>query len=651
MNLVEKILSSHLVSGKLVPGAPIALRAEQTLTQDALGMISYMAFETLGLEKVRTELSVSYLDHNLLYTDYRNPDDHAYLAGIAKKYGIVLSRAGNGICHSVHLARFAVPGKVLVGTDSHTPSAGALGMLGFGAGGLDVAAVMAGEPLTLAMPRVIKIELTGRLRPGINAKDAALCVLREFGVRGGLGAAFEFGGEGLHTLSVPERMTLTNLAAETGATTGVCFSDEETRRFLRAQGREKDFVPLGPDADADYDRVFRLDLDGVEPMTALPHQPDRVVPVREAEGTPVDQVFIGSCTNSSYSDLMKAARILRGRRIAENVSLLVTPGTRQNYLALLSSGAVESFVRAGARVLECGCGPCVGMGQAVRTGGVSLRTVNRNFRGRCGTKDSGVYLAGPETAAFTALAGHITWGCEGFDPLCLEDIREPDAFETDDSLLIFSAPDPEARVIRGPNIRDIPLGKALKDSLEAEVALSLGDNVSTDDIAPSGAKNVANRANIEEVSKSAFERLDPDFSRRAMSLGSSVITAGENYGQGSSREHAALMPRFLGVRAVLALSFARIHRANLINAGILPLEITDGKAFRQGERLSITGLLNFPRRERLVIRNMSTGECHEAALRVTDREWEILKAGGLLRYIRSKAGACVPDTYRKGDAR
>ena len=636
MNLVEKILKPHLLSGDMRPGEPLALRVEQTLTQDALGMLAYLAFESLGLPAVRTELSVSYLDHNLLYADYRNPDDHAYLMSVARRYGITVSRAGNGICHSVHLARFAQPGKLVVGTDSHTPSAGALGMIGIGAGGLDVAAVMAGEPLMLAMPRIVKIELTGRLRPGVNAKDAALCILRAFGVKGGLGCAFEFGGEGLKTLSVPERMTLTNLAVETGATTSVCPTDGEALRFLRSQGREADFIALAPDPDAVYDDVFPLDLGAVEPMVALPHRPDNVVTVREAAGTAVDQVFIGSCTNSSYSDLMKAAAILRGRRIAENVSLLVTPGTRQNYLALLRSGAVEAFVRAGARVLECGCGPCVGMGQAVRTGGVSLRTVNRNFKGRCGTKESSVYIAGPETAAFTAVAGKIAWGAEDFDLRELTDIREPEACEEDDSLIIRPTPDPDAQVVRGPNIREIPLGDALPDQLSVRVALCLGDHISTDDIAPSGAKNVANRANIEEVSKSAFERLDPDFWRRAQALGSSVIVAGENYGQGSSREHAALMPRYLGVRAVVARSFARIHRANLINFGILPLEAEETGVYHPGDRLSLRGLLSGGRPETLIVHNETTGRDHRAALRVSDYEWAVLRAGGLLQYIKAK---------------
>ena len=636
MNLIEKILEKHILSGTMVPGESLALRAEQTLTQDALGMIAYLAFETFGLAAVRTELSVSYLDHNLLYADFRNPDDHAYLMSVARKYGVTVSRAGNGICHSVHLARFARPGKLLVGTDSHTPSAGALGMLGFGAGGLDVAAVMAGEPLMIAMPRVVKIELSGRLRAGINAKDAALCVLKEFGVKGGLGLAFEFGGEGLGTLSVPERMTLTNLAVETGATTAVCPSDGETLRFLRAQGREGDWTPLAADGDAEYDRVFRLDLGKVEPMAALPHQPDNAVPVREAGEARVDQVFIGSCTNSSFCDLMKAAEILRGRHIAENVSLLVTPGTRQNYLALLENGAVESFVRAGARVLECGCGPCVGMGQAVRTGGVSLRTVNRNFKGRCGTKDSSVYIAGPETAAFTALAGHIAWGVEGFDASRLERFREPDAYDTDDSMIIVNAgPKPDTRIVRGPNIREIPLFDPLPDEIGAGVILRLGDNVSTDEIAPSGAKNVANRANIAEVSKSAFERTDPDFWKRALEMGDSVIAAGENYGQGSSREHAALMPRFLGVRAVIARSFARIHRANLINAGILPLE-TDGDAeLLPGDRVLLKELHRAGETGAVPALVGKDGRKVLLRLCLTPYEWQVLKAGGLMRYIRN----------------
>ena len=637
MNLIEKILAPHVLSGDMRPGQPLSLRVEQTLTQDALGMIAYLAFEFLGLPAVQTELSVSYMDHNLLYTDFRNPDDHAYLMSVARKYGIVVSRAGNGICHSVYLARFAKPGKLVIGTDSHTPSAGALGMIGIGAGGMEVAAVMAGEPLSLAMPEVVRIELTGKLRPGVNAKDIALEILRRFGVKGGLGLAFEFGGEGLETLSVPERMTLTNLAVETGATTSVCPVDEEARRFLRAQGREADFVPLTADPDAAYAQTVTIDLGALEPLLALPHQPDKVVPVREAEPVQVDQVFIGSCTNSSFSDMMKAARILRGRHIDPSVSLIVTPGTRQNYLALLESGAVETFVRAGARVLECGCGPCVGMGQAVRTGGVSLRTVNRNFKGRCGTKESSVYIASPETAAFTALAGHLAWGLEGFDPACLQDIREPERYDTDDSLILcHPEPDRDVKIVRGPNIREIPLGDPLPDSLTATVAIRLGDNVSTDDIAPSGAKNVANRANIEEVSKSTFERIDPDFWKRALALGNSVIVAGVNYGQGSSREHAALMPRYLGVRAVIARGFARIHRANLINFGILPLECADESLFSPGDQLLLSGLLRSGERGAVTLRCLTIGQSLELSLRLSPYEWAVVKAGGLLPYIRAK---------------
>lgn len=637
MNLVEKILRSHLLSGDMIPGRPIQLRIEQTLTQDALGMLAYMAFEQLGLDRVQTELSVSYMDHNLLYTDYKNPDDHAYLTSIARRYGIVVSRPGNGICHSVHLARFAIPGKMLIGTDSHTPSCGALGMLGIGAGGMDVAAVMAGEPLTIIMPSVVKIELQGRLRPGVNAKDIALDILRRFGVKGGLNRAFEFGGEGLAALTVPERMTLTNLAVETGATTSVCPADEQTRAYLKAQGREQDYIPLFSDSDASYESVFTMDLSSLEPMAALPHQPDRVMPVREAGRVRVDQVFIGSCTNSSYTDLMKAAAILRGRRVNENVSLIVTPGTRQNYLALLKSGAVETFVRAGARVLECGCGPCVGMGQAVRTGGVSVRTVNRNFRGRCGTKDSFVYIASPETAAATAVLGWLDTAEALIDPRELADIQEMNRYDTDDSLLLFPPEtNKSAPIQRGPNIKEIPLGEPLPEELTVRVALILGDNVSTDEIAPSGEKNVANRANIPEVSKSAFERIDPLFWQRALDMGQTAIVAGQNYGQGSSREHAALMPRYLGVRAVLAESFARIHRSNLINFGILPLELEEGQKqmLHPGDSLKITGLKNGLEKGRVKIQNETTGETIIVSLHASAYEREVLCAGGVLQYIK-----------------
>ena len=639
MNLIEKILAQHLISGNLVPGSSISLRAEQTLTQDALGMLAYMAFEEMGLPRVATELSVSYIDHNLLYADFRNPDDHAYLTSLARRFGITVSRAGNGICHSVHLARFAVPGKILVGTDSHTPSAGALGMLGLGTGGMDVALVMGGLPLVLSMPKVLRIYLTGQLSPGVNAKDAALELLRILGVKGGLGYAFEFSGPGIASLSIPERMTLTNLAVETGATTSIFPSDEVTHQYLCAQGREKDFSPLFPDADAAYAGTLELDLSCIPPMVALPHLPDNAVPVSQAEPCRVDQVFIGSCTNSSFADLMKAAAIFKGRSVAPNVSLLITPGTRQNYLQLLKSGAMEVFVRAGARVLECGCGPCVGIGQAVRTGGISVRTVNRNFKGRCGTKDSSVLITSPETAAATAVLGHLASADELLDPAELAFIREPGQYDTDDSMILHNLiPDPSVSIVRGPNIGKIPGGEPLPDSLVLAVTSVLGDNVSTDEIAPAGAKNVANRANIEEVSKSAFERIDPNFWQRTVSLGQTMIVAGENYGQGSSREHAALMPRHLGVRAVLALSYARIHRTNLINFGILPLTLERSALSRicPGDRFQLSGLHDALETGHLLLQNLADGQTIPVSLHVSAYEREVLRAGSVLQYIKNR---------------
>lgn len=640
MNLIRKIVSAHLVDGVARPGEAVRLRVDHTLTQDALGMLAYLAFEQMGRDSVRTELSVSYLDHNLLYADYRNPDDHAYLESVAKRYGITVSRAGNGICHCVHLARFARPGKTIIGTDSHTPSAGAVGMLGFGAGGLDVGAVMAGEPLTLSMPRVVRVELTGRLRPGVNAKDAALELLRRVGVKGGRGCAFEFGGEALAHMPVPERLTLCNLSVETGATTALFPSDEQTRRYFEAQGRGGDYVPLAADEGAEYDGVIAIDLSALTPLVAAPHQPDNVMPVREAGRVKVDQVYIGSCTNSSFSDLMKAARVLEGRHVAPGVSLIVSPGTRQNYLHLLESGAIERFVRAGARILECGCGPCVGIGQAVRTGGVSVRTVNRNFKGRCGTADSFTYIASPETAAATAVTGYLTAADAICPPEALADIREPEVYEHDDAMLVKNTGAcPEAVVVRGPNIRGVPLGDGFADAIDAGVVIKLGDNVSTDEIAPAGAKNVANRANIEVVSKSAFERVDPDFSARARAMGRSVIVAGDNYGQGSSREHAALMPMYLGVRAVLAKGFARIHRSNLINFGVYPLELArpeDYDDIQAGDRLRIERLGEALETGRVTVQNATRGHDYPAMLHVSAYERDVLRAGGVLRYIKGK---------------
>lgn len=639
MNLTEKLLSQHMVFGTLAPGGEIGLRVEQTLTQDALGMLTYMAFEQMGLPRVRTELSVSYLDHNMAYLDYRNPDDHAYLRGIAKRYGIYLSEAGNGICHVVHLSRFAIPGKLVVGTDSHTPCAGAAGMLGIGAGGLEVAAVMAGQPLRLRCPRVIRVELTGRLGPGVNAKDAALVLVGQLKVKGGLGAVLEYTGAGLQDLTVPQRMTLANMGAEVGATSSLFPSDEQTRTFFRAQGREEDWLPLSADADARYDETIFCDLSQIVPMVALPHQPDRVVPVTQAGSIKVDQVFIGSCTNSSYTDLTRAAAILKGHTVAEGVSLVVTPGTRQSYALLLQNGAIESFVQAGARILECGCGPCVGLGQAVRTGGVSVRTSNRNFKGRCGTEDSSVYLVSPETAAATAVLGRLATVEDPKLHQVLASISEPERYGGDDRMLRPpTAGEEQVEILRGPNIQPIPMKEPLQDRLEAKVVIRLGDNVSTDEIAPAGARNVSMRSNIPAVSRSTFSRLDPSFADRALQYGQSMIIAGENYGQGSSREHAALMPMFLGVQAVLAKSFARIHRTNLINFGILPLvfqDPADWKGLEQGDSLELVDVWKGLDQGRLLVRNQTHGAQFTVELDISPYERELLLSGGLLRYIKN----------------
>ena len=639
MNLTEKLLSQHMVFGTLAPGGEIGLQVEQTLTQDALGMLTYMAFEQMGLPRVRTELSVSYLDHNMAYLDYRNPDDHAYLRGIAKRYGIYLSEAGNGICHVVHLSRFAIPGKLVVGTDSHTPCAGAAGMLGIGAGGLEVAAVMAGQPLRLRCPRVIRVELTGRLGPGVNAKDAALVLVGQLKVKGGLGAVLEYTGAGLQDLTVPQRMTLANMGAEVGATSSLFPSDEQTRTFFRAQGREEDWLPLSADADARYDETIFCDLSQIVPMVALPHQPDRVVPVTQAGSIKVDQVFIGSCTNSSYTDLTRAAAILKGHTVAEGVSLVVTPGTRQSYALLLQNGAIESFVQAGARILECGCGPCVGLGQAVRTGGVSVRTSNRNFKGRCGTEDSSVYLVSPETAAATAVLGRLATVEDPKLHQVLASISEPERYGGDDRMLRPpTAGEEQVEILRGPNIQPIPMKEPLQDRLEAKVVIRLGDNVSTDEIAPAGARNVSMRSNIPAVSRSTFSRLDPSFADRALQYGQSIIVAGENYGQGSSREHAALMPMFLGVQAVLAKSFARIHRTNLINFGILPLvfqDPADWKGLEQGDSLELVDVWKGLDQGRLLVRNQTHGAQFTVELDISPYERELLLSGGLLRYIKN----------------
>ena len=636
MNIVEKIISSHLVGGSMVQGEEAALRIDQTLTQDATGTMAYLEFESMGLDRVKTERSVAYIDHNTLQSGFENADDHRYIQSVAKKHGIWFSRPGNGICHQVHLERFGVPGKTLIGSDSHTPTAGGLGMLAFGAGGLDVAVAMGGGAYYITMPKVIKVELSGALRPFVTAKDVSLEILRILSVKGGVGYVIEWGGEGVKTLTVPERATITNMGAELGATSSIFPSDEQTRRFLQAQGREGDFTPLASDPDAKYDRVIRIDLSALEPLIACPHMPDNVVTVSSLKGTKVDQVCIGSCTNSSLLDMLKAAALLKGRTIAPGVSLSVSPGSKQVLTMLSDCGALSDILASGARLLECACGPCIGMGFSPNSGGVSLRTFNRNFLGRSGTADARVYLVSPETAVASALTGEIT------DPrtLGLEEIRValPERFRIDDSAVLPPAPPEEAdsvEVLRGPNIRELPQGRPLGDSIRASLTLKLGDNITTDHIMPAGAKILPYRSNIPKLSEFCFGVCDSSFPERAKAAGQSIIVGGANYGQGSSREHAALVPLYLGVRAVIAKSFARIHAANLINAGILPLSFQNPEDYdllQQGENLTISGI---EKGLESGVMYLETGERRiELCCAFSPRQRAIIKAGGLLNYTK-----------------
>lgn len=635
-NLAEKIIKEHLVSGSMIPGEEAALRIDQTLTQDATGTMAYLEFEAMGLDRVKTERSVAYIDHNTLQSGFENADDHRYIQTVAKKHGIWFSRPGNGICHQVHLERFGVPGKTLIGSDSHTPTAGGLGMLAFGAGGLDVAVAMGGGAYYITMPRVIKVELKGALRPFVTAKDISLEILRILSVKGGVGKIIEWGGEGVKTLTVPERATITNMGAELGATSSIFPSDEMTLAFLKAQGREKDFRELHPDADAEYERVIEIDLSALEPLIACPHMPDKVVTVKSLKGTKVDQVCIGSCTNSSLYDMLKAAAMLKGRQISPSVSMSVSPGSRQVLTMLSDCGALSDILSSGARLLECACGPCIGMGFSPNSGGVSLRTFNRNFEGRSGTADAKVYLVSPETAVAAALTGEITDPRElGLEKL---DVNMPSAFKVDDSALLPPAPADKAgevEVLRGPNIKSIPEGKPLTESIEAQLTLKVGDNITTDHIMPAGAKILPYRSNIPKLGQFCFAVCDESFYKRALEAGQSFIVGGANYGQGSSREHAALVPLYLGVRAVVAKSFARIHQANLINAGILPLTFKDPADYdrlEQGEELELSGVLEGLEKGEMTLRS----KAGDIALccSFTERQQAILKAGGLLNYTR-----------------
>lgn len=639
--IAEKIISSHLIEGDMNKrGSEIALKIDQTLTQDATGTMAYLQFEAIGADRVKTERSVAYIDHNTLQSGFENADDHRYIQSVAKKHGIYFSRPGNGICHQVHLERFGKPGKTLIGSDSHTPTGGGIGMLAFGAGGLDVALAMAGAPYYITMPKMVRINLTGKLSPWVSAKDIILEVLRMLSVKGGVGKIIEYGGEGVATLTVPERATVTNMGAELGASTSVFPSDDVTKAFLAAQGREEDFVPLAADDDAVYDEIYTVDLSSLVPLAACPHSPDNVKPVSELEGMHIDQVCIGSCTNSSYLDLMRVAAILKGRKVAENVSLAIAPGSKQVYTMLAQNGALADLIDAGARILECACGPCIGMGQSPNSAGVSLRTFNRNFEGRSGTADAGVYLVSPETAAVSAVRGVMT------DPRSFGDypnIELPLRFFTNDNMIEPPAPDgKDAEVLRGPNIKPFPLNVSLPKSLEKKAILKVGDNITTDHIMPAGSKILPYRSNIPYLSRFCFAVCDETFPERAKAEGGGFIIGGTNYGQGSSREHAALVPLYLGVKAVIAKSFARIHMANLMNSGILPLTFEDPADYdriSQGDVLSLPGVREeIEAGSPVTVEDVTAGFTFKTVLSVSGRQKDVLLAGGQLNYISRKNG-------------
>ena len=638
--IAQKIIAAHLLSGDMTPGSEISLKIDQTLTQDATGTMAYLEFETMGIPRVKTELSVAYVDHNTLQSGFENADDHRYLQTVANKHGVYFSRPGNGICHQVHLERFGKPGKTLIGSDSHTPTGGGIGMLAFGAGGLDVAVAMGGGAYYITMPKMYKVELTGKLNPFVTAKDVSLEILRILSVKGGVGAIIEWGGPGVDTLSVPERATITNMGTELGATTSIFPSDETTRAFLKAQGREEDYMPLTSDPDAEYDRIIPIDLSSLKPMIACPHSPDNIVNVDSLKGTKVDQVCIGSCTNSSLYDMLKVAAMLKGKTVDSSVSLSVSPGSKQVLRMLADCGALSDILASGARVLECACGPCIGMGFSPNSAGVSLRTFNRNFLGRSGTKDAKVYLVSPETAVAAALTGYIT------DPTTMDpiaDVTLPEAFTIDDSAILAPACAEDAvnvEVLRGPNIKEFPKSKPFADELTAELVLKVEDNITTDHIMPAGAKILPYRSNIPFLSQFCFSVCDTTFPERAKAAGDGIIVGGSNYGQGSSREHAALVPMYLGIRCVIAKSFARIHVANLINAGILPLTFKDPADYdllEQGHNLRLSDIQQGMRDGKILLVDENTGKKMTLVCDLTQRQMDIVTAGGLLNYTKENS--------------
>jgi len=635
-NLTYQLIEKHLVSGEMKAGCGIALKIDQTLTQDATGTMAYLQFEAIGIPKVKTELSVSYIDHNTLQIGFENADDHKFLQTVAAKYGIYYSRAGNGICHQVHLERFGVPGKTLLGSDSHTPTGGGIGMLAIGAGGLDIAVAMAGHPFYMTMPKVVNVKLTNALQPWVAAKDVILELLRRLTVKGGVGKVFEYSGDGVSTLTVPQRSTIANMGAELGATTSIFPSDEQTRAFLKAQKREDAFVELKTGGDYEYDEVIEINLSKVEPLIAKPHMPDNVVTVKELSGVKIDQVFIGSCTNASYMDLVTVAKILKGRKVHPDVSLSVAAGSKQVFYMLAKEGYLADIIATGARVLECTCGPCGGSGQAPASGSISLRTNNRNFEGRCGTKDGQVYLVSAETAAMSALCGYLT------DAQIMSERLNavmPEHFEIDDSMIIVPPENGNGiKVVKGPNVKSLPQFNPLENKIKASVIIKVSDDITTDHIIPALADIVKLRSNIPAISKFVFSGIDPDFSQRALDANSGIIIGGHNYGQGSSREHAALAPKYLGIKAVIAKSFARIHQQNLINFGILPLTFADEKNYdniRQGDCLEIINLLDTLSKNKIRVKNLTTGHMFNLCHALTERQIEVIKVGGMLKYIKN----------------
>jgi len=638
LNLTQKIIKEHLINGEMIPGKEIAIRIDQTLTQDSTGTMAYLQFEAMGIPRVKTKKSVAYIDHNTLQAGFENADDHKYIQTVASKHGVYFSRPGNGICHQVHLERFGVPGMTLLGSDSHTPTGGGIGMLAIGAGGLDVAVAMGGGPYYMMMPKVCRVTLKGRLKPWVSAKDVILEVLRIMTVKGGVGKVIEYAGDGIVSLTVPERATITNMGAELGATTSIFPSDEVTRAFLKAQGREDDWVELLPDADAEYDEEITIDLGSLEPLAAKPHSPDNVEAVSSIGAIKVDQVAIGSCTNSSYMDMIKVAKILKGKTVHPDVSLVIAPGSKQVLTMLAKEGALADMVAAGARILESACGPCIGMGQAPATNAVSLRTFNRNFEGRSGTRSARVYLVSPETAAASALTGVLT------DPRTLGDapkVTMPEQFHINDNMVVAPAPEgEEVEVVRGPNIKPFPVNKELPEKLEGTVLIKVGDNITTDHIMPSNAKLLPYRSNVPYLAEYCLTPCDPDFPKRAKENGGGFIVGGSNYGQGSSREHAALAPLQLGVRGVLAKSFARIHMANLINSGILPMTFVDEADYDRIKDGDVLVLENAREQikagDELTLKNITANTTIKVKVALSERQVEIMLAGGLLNYTRKQ---------------